>query len=154
MVPELTEAEYAALKAAIRESGRILVAVVVISDGEVIDGKGRLRAAEELKITNFERVVVDGLDAEARRLHRLSLNCVRRQLSSEQKREIVRATLRATPELSNNYLGEMTGVTDKTVARVREELEATSEISEVDRHAGKRRQDAIPIPLRHGSHSP
>lgn len=68
MVPELTEAEYAALKAAIRESGRILVAVVVISDGEVIDGKGRLRAAEELKITNFERVVVDGLDAEARGL--------------------------------------------------------------------------------------
>lgn len=137
MVPELTEVEYAALKAAIRESGRILVAVVVTSDGEVIDGKGRLRAAEELGITNYERVVVDGLDAEARRLHRLSLNCVRRQLSSDQKREIVRATLRATPELSNNYLGELTGVDGKTVARVREELEATSAVPKLTAFRGK-----------------
>lgn len=137
MVPELTEAEYAALKAAIREAGRILVAVVVTPDGEVIDGKGRLRAAEELSIINYERVVIDGLDAEARQLHRLSLNCVRRQLSSEQKREIVRATLRATPELSNNYLGELTGVDGKTVARVREELEATSAVPKLTAFRGK-----------------
>ena len=137
MVPELTEAEYVALKAAIREAGRILVPVVVTSDGEVIDGKGRVRAAEELKITNYPRAIVHGLDDDSRRMHRLSLNCVRRQLSAEQKREIVRATLRATPELSNNYLGEMTGVTDKTVAKVREDLEATSEIPKLTTFRGK-----------------
>jgi len=137
MIPELTDAEYAALTAAIREAGRILVPVVVTSDGEVIDGKGRVRAAEELGITKYERVVVDGLDAEARQFHRLSLNCVRRQLSAEQKREIVRATLRATPELSNNYLGELTGVDGKTVARVREELEATSAVPKLPAFRGK-----------------
>ena len=68
MVPELTEAEYVALKAAIREAGRILVPVVVTSDGEVIDGKGRVRAAEELKITNYPTEIVHGVDADARRM--------------------------------------------------------------------------------------
>ena len=40
----------------------------------------------------------------------------------------MRATPRATPELSNNYLGELTGVDGRTVARVREELEAASAV--------------------------
>lgn len=137
MVPELTEFEFEALKASIREAGRILVPVVVTSDGDIIDGKGRVRAAQELKITNYPREVVHGLDAEAARLLRLSLNCVRRQLSGEQKRLIVEATLRATPELSNNYLGELTGVDGKTVAQVREELEATSEIPKLTAFRGK-----------------
>lgn len=137
MVPELTEIEFEALKASIREAGRILVPVMVASDGEIIDGKGRVRAAQELKITDYPRDVVDGLDAEAARLLRLSLNCVRRQLSGEQKRQIVEATLRTTPELSNNYLGELTGVDGKTVAQVREELEATLEIPKLTAFRGK-----------------
>jgi methylase of polypeptide subunit release factors len=70
-------------------------------------------------------------------MRRLSLNCVRRHLSAEQKREIVRATLRATPDLSNNYLGELTGVDGKTVARVREELESTSEVPKLTAFRGK-----------------
>ncbi|NDC79172.1 MAG: hypothetical protein EBZ67_15070, partial [Chitinophagia bacterium] len=128
MVPELTEIEFESLKASIREAGRILVPVVVTSDGDIIDGKGRVRAAQE---------VVHGLDAEAARLRRLSLNCVRRHLSAEQKREIVTATLRATPDLSNNYLGELTGVDGKTIARVREELEATSALPKLTAFRGK-----------------
>lgn len=137
MVPELTEIEFEALKASIHEAGGILVPVVVTSDGEIIDGRGRVRAAQELKITEYPREVVYGLDAEAARLRRLSLNCVRRHLSAEQKREIVKATLRATPELSNNYLGELTGVDGKTVAQVREGLEATSEIPKLTAFKGK-----------------
>jgi len=137
MVPELNETEYESLKAAIRETGRILVPVVMTSDGEIIDGKGRVRATEELKIKDYPRDVVDGLDVEARRLLRLSLNCVRRQLSAEQKREIVRATLRSTPALSNNYLAEITGVDGKTVAKVRDDLETTSDIPKLTAFRGK-----------------
>ena len=102
MIPDLNEAEYEVLKASIREAGRILVPVVKTADGEVIDGKGRVRAADELKIKDYPCEVVHGLDAEARKMLRLSLNCVRRQLSAEQKREIVKDALRATPDLSNN----------------------------------------------------
>ncbi|MBY0458206.1 MAG: ParB/RepB/Spo0J family partition protein, partial [Gemmataceae bacterium] len=137
MIPDLNEAEYEVLKASIREAGRIMVPVVVASDGEVIDGKGRVRAADELKIKEYPREVVHGLDAEARRMRRLSLNCVRRHLSAEQKREIVRATLRATPDLSNNHLGELTGVDGKTVARVREELEATLTVPKLTAFRGR-----------------
>lgn len=136
MVPELTEIEFEALKASIREAGRIMVPVVVTSEGKIIDGKGRVRAAEELKITDYPREVVH-LDAEGARLLRLSMNCVRRHLSAEQKREIVKATLRATPDLSNNYLGELTGVDGKTVALVREELEATEEFPKLTAFRGK-----------------
>ncbi len=137
MILDLTETEYDALKNSIREAGRIFVPVVLTSDGEVIDGKGRVRAAEELKITDYPREVVHGLDAEGRRLHRLSLNCVRRHLTTEQKREVVRSTLRSTPDLSNNYLGELTGVDGKTVAAVRAELEETSTIPKLKELRGK-----------------
>ena len=137
MIPELTEIEFEALKASIRETGRILVPVVVTSDGDIIDGKGRVRAAKELKITDYPCEIFDGLDPEEVRMRRLSLNCVRRHLSGEQKREIVKATLRATPDLSNNYLGELTGVDGKTVAQVREGLEATSEIPKLTAFRGK-----------------
>ena len=73
MIPDLNESEYEVLKASIREAGRILVPVVVASDGEVIDGKGRVRAADELKIKEYPREIVHGLDAEARLMRRLSL---------------------------------------------------------------------------------
>ena len=106
-------------------------------DDEVIDGKGRVRAAAELDIKDYPREVVHGLDAEARHLMRLSLNCVRRHLSGEQKREAVRAALRSLPHLSNSYLGEMTGVSDKTVAAARAELESTSEIPTLTEFKGK-----------------
>ena len=102
MIPELTEPEYTALKAAIREVGRILVPVVMTGGGEIIDGKGRVRAAEELKISDYDRVIVAGLDEEGCRLHRMALNCARRQLSMEQKREVIRATLRSSPALNNS----------------------------------------------------
>ena len=133
MTPDPNESECEVLKASIREAGRNRVAVVKTSDGEVIDGKGRVRAAEELKIKDYPCEVVHGLDAEARQMLRLSLNCVRRHLSAEQKREIVRAT----PGLSNNYLGELTGVDGKTVVRVREELEATSAVPKLTAFKGK-----------------
>ncbi|MGL4424331.1 MAG: DNA methyltransferase, partial [Gemmataceae bacterium] len=136
-VPELNEGDYEVLKAAIREAGRVLVPVVVTTDGEVIDGKGRIRAADELKLKDYPREVVHGLDAEVRHLMRLSLNCARRQLSAVQKREVVRAALQSLPHLSNNYLGQMTGVSDKTVAAVREDLEATSSIPKLTQFRGK-----------------
>lgn len=137
MISELTEPEYVALKAAIRKVGRICVPVVMTADGQIIDGKGRVRAAEELDISNYSREIVDGMDEEGCRLHRVALNCVRRQLSTEQKREVVRATLRASPGLSNSWVGDIAAVDDKTVAKVRQELESTSEIPMLTAFRGK-----------------
>jgi site-specific DNA-methyltransferase (adenine-specific) len=137
MIPELTESEYECLKAAIRSAGQIHVPVVRTADGEILDGRGRVRAAQELGIANYPLTVIDGLDAEARRLHRVMLNCARRHLTTAQKREVIRATLLASHDLSNNYLSEIVGVDDKTVAAVRREMEQTSEIPTHTHFRGK-----------------
>lgn len=137
MIPELTESEYQALKSAIKRAGCVHVPVVRATDGEVLDGKARVRAAGELGIADYPVTVIDGLDAEARRLHRIMLNCSRRHLTTAQKREVIRATLRASHDLSNNYLAEIVGVDDKTVAVVRGEMERASEIPTLTRFRGK-----------------
>jgi ParB-like chromosome segregation protein Spo0J len=128
MVPPLNEQEYEELKGAIRESGAVLVPIVVADDGEVIDGQGRVRAATELGLKDYPREVVGGLDAEARRLLRVTLNCARRHMPLCQKREVARATLRAAPAMNDAWVAAVTGLDGKTVRRVREESEATSEI--------------------------
>lgn len=140
MIPQMSEQEYEELKAAIRQAGRVLVPVVVADDGEVIDGLGRVRAAAELGVRDYPREVVGGLDAEARRLLRVTLNCARRQLTPTQRREVAGATLRASPDMNDAWIAAVTGLADKTVRRVREELERTSEIptlTEFRRRDGK-----------------
>jgi site-specific DNA-methyltransferase (adenine-specific) len=137
MIPELTESEYESLKAAIQSAGEIHVSVVRTTDGEILDGRGRVRAAQELGITNYPVTVIDGLDTEARRLHRVMLNCARRHLTTAQKREVIRQTLMASHDLSNNYISEIVGVDDKTVAAVRREMEQTSEIPTHTHFRGK-----------------
>lgn len=137
MIPELTESEYQSLKAAIQSAGQIHVPVVRTTDGEILDGRGRVRAAQELGIANYPVTVIDGLDAEGRRLHRVMLNCARRHLTTAQKREVIRQTLLASHDLSNNYISEIVGVDDKTVAAVRREMEGSSEIPMLPRLRGK-----------------
>lgn len=128
MVPALSEQEYETLKAAVRQAGGVLVPVVVADDGEVIDGQGRVRAAAELGLKDYPREVVGGLDAEGRRLLRVTLNCARRHLTAGQRREVAVATLRASPDMSDAWVAAVTGLDGKTVRRVREGLERTSEI--------------------------
>jgi hypothetical protein len=47
------------------------------------------------------------------------------------------AELKRTPDLSDNWLAQILGTTDKTVAAVRQELIATSEIPKLDALRGK-----------------
>jgi hypothetical protein len=60
----------------------------------------------------------------------------RRHLSQEQKRELIEKLLKAKPAQSNNVTAKLAKVSDKTVARVRGKLEATSEIPKLDTRAG------------------
>ena len=50
---------------------------------------------------------------------------------------LIAAELRRTPDLSDNWLAQILGTTDKTVAAVRQELIATSEIPKLDALRGK-----------------
>ena len=64
------------------------------------------------------------------------LNIARRHLTSEQKRGLIRDQLKATPEQSNAKIAKALGVTDKTVAVQRRELEAGSEIPRLSQMIG------------------
>jgi hypothetical protein len=63
----------------------------------------------------------------------LSYNVHRRHLTAEQKRDLIAKLLKAKPEASNLAIAKQVRVaTDKTVAKVRADLEARSEIPNVE----------------------
>jgi hypothetical protein len=66
----------------------------------------------------------------------LSLNVHRRHLTNEQKRGLIASVLKATPEKSNNQIAKEVQADDKTVAKRRVELEATSEIPKLEKTVG------------------
>jgi outer membrane biosynthesis protein TonB len=66
-----------------------------------------------------------------------SLNVHRRHLNTKQKRNLIKARLKAHPELSDREIGRRTQTDHKTVAEVRRELEATGEIPQLTETEGK-----------------
>ncbi len=69
-------------------------------------------------------------------MHARQLNMQRRYLSQEQKRGLIEAQLRDTPERSNRQIAAGLGVNHETVGAARERLEATGEIRQLDRTIG------------------
>ena len=67
----------------------------------------------------------------------LSFNLHRRHLTSAQKRDLISKVLKARPEVSNATVAKQTMADDKTVARVRRKLEATSEIPRLEKTTGR-----------------
>lgn len=68
----------------------------------------------------------------------LSLNVHRRHIkTSVEKRELIAKVLKAKPEASNATIAEQTESSDKTVAKIRERLESTSDIPRLKKTVGK-----------------
>jgi site-specific DNA-methyltransferase (adenine-specific) len=135
-LPDLNPWEYDALKESIRR-WKVILPVVKDENGEIIDGFQRVRACGELVITDYPVLTLRGLTEDDKRDHALILNLLRRHLNQQQMRDLIAAELRRTPELSDNWLAQILGTTDKTVAAVRQELIATSEIPKLDALRGK-----------------
>ena len=134
--PDLPPEEFETLKRDIAERG-VQVAIEITPEGEILDGHQRQRACRELGIRNYPRRIVSGLDDEGKRHHAIRANCLRRQLTRQQKRELIEAELRRNARQSNNMLAEIFGVDDKTIAAYRRELEFTSEIPTLKSFVGK-----------------
>ncbi|MBK7822859.1 MAG: ParB N-terminal domain-containing protein [Tessaracoccus sp.] len=128
-MPPLSPEEYAALEASIRQHG-ILVPITVDENGVVIDGHHRKAIAESLGIHCPRKHVCD-LTETAKRTMALTLNLDRRNLTREQRRAIVEASVKADPQLSNREHARRTGADDKTVGSVRRGLERRAEIPHV-----------------------
>ena len=67
-----------------------------------------------------------------KRAHVRRLNILRRHLTQDQKRELIRDQVKETPADSDRKIGRALGVDGKTVAAVRQEMESSAEIPQID----------------------
>lgn len=135
LLPDLTDEEYQALKADIEARG-VQVPVERDETGAVLDGHHRIRACEELGITDYPTIIRTGMDEDQKREHVLALNLDRRHLTREQRKELVARLLVAKPDVSNRQIAEAAKVSHHTVADVREDMQATGQIAQLDRTVG------------------
>lgn len=120
-MPDLTDEQYAALRADIKANG-VIVPVVVDQHGRTLDGHNRQRIAAELGIECPTEVREVADDAAAMDLA-LTLNMARRHLTQEQKREIIRSELRRCEfKDSDRAIGRRVGCDHKTVGAVRAQM--------------------------------
>lgn len=120
VMPDLTPIEFEALKADVAQHG-VLVPVEMDESGSILDGHHRVRAWQELRaegvtLPDYPRMVRSGMTEEAKRNHARRLNVMRRQLSREQRDEVMRA-MRADG-MSQRQIAKAVGVTQATVSNV------------------------------------
>ncbi|MFL5954779.1 MAG: hypothetical protein ACJ76I_11805 [Gaiellaceae bacterium] len=120
VLPNHTEEEFESLKAAIAAYGQIYP-ILYGSDGVLVDGRGRLRACNQLKIAP-KKLTLE-LPSDQLRALALAVNVARRHLPASARRGIARATLLLDPTRSDRAIAADAGVSHPTVAAVRKELE-------------------------------
>jgi hypothetical protein len=163
LFPLLSEAELKTLAEDIETNGvRTQVVLYEDKNGDVslLDGRNRLDALallgllfedKELGLSTKQRWVYgrgwaadEGPDRVRWRIEKqidpyavaLSFNVHRRHLTAEQKRELIAKVLKAKPAQSNNAIAKQVKADDKTVAKVRRDLESTSEIPKLEKTLG------------------
>jgi hypothetical protein len=119
-MPPLSMEEETGLRESIREHG-VLQPVLADEHGVIIDGYNRARLAEELGV-KFQQKIVRGLSEDAKTDLAFRQNMARRNLTSQQKREVIRAYLTVRPDATDRAAGHVLGVHHQTVGNVRAEL--------------------------------
>lgn len=144
VMPALSQDEFKTLRDDIEARG-VLIPVEYDEDGNILDGHHRVKACEELGITEWPRFVRKGLSEEEKRVHARQLNLARRHLNQSQKRDLIADQLKDTPEKSNRQIAASLGVDDKTVGAVRTDLVNGAEIPHHDTVIGR---DGVKQPRR------
>lgn len=129
-MPPLSPDEYSELEASILEHG-IQVPIITDEHGVVIDGHHRKMIAEHHGL-HLPREVRAMLPEAEKTALSITLNVARRQLSREQRRAIVEASVKAQPEATDREHARRTGASPSTVGAVRADLEASGEVSKLD----------------------
>jgi ParB-like chromosome segregation protein Spo0J len=135
IMPSATEEEMNSLATDIGKNG--VLHPIVMYQKKILDGNHRYRVLAE--IYNFGKsaswVEFEGTDTEAK-LFVISSNIHRRHLSPDARKAIIETLLKADPGLSNRAIASSAKVDDKTVGSVRQRLEATAEIPQLDATTG------------------
>ena len=135
VMPELIPEEYSELKADIQERG-VMIPIEFDEAGNILDGYHRFKICQELGIKDYPKVIRAGMSESEKLTHARKLNIVRRHLTSEQKRGLIREQLKETPEKSDRQIAKDLGVDNHTVATQREKLESTEEIPQLKKTVG------------------
>ncbi len=127
-MPDLTPIEYEALKADIAERG-VLVPVEIDENGDVLDGHHRIKAWQELRgdgvnLPDYPKMIRSGLTEEQKRNHARSLNVLRRHLSKEQQKEVMRQ-MRADG-MTYQQIADTVGVSTQTAHNVARDVELSN----------------------------
>lgn len=140
ILPPLLPDEYERLKTSIAERG-VEVPIIVDQHGDPVDGFHRQRASDDLGV--FCPREVRHFDTEAEKFElMLRLNCRRRQLNRQQKRDLIGAYLVCDPKIADNHLAELIGgVSQNTVTAVRRDLEVTLQIEKFKKLRGRDGKD-------------
>lgn len=116
LLPRLTDDEYEALKSDIAEFG-VRVPIDVDEFGTIIDGHHRAWICADLGVECPRRMMTDLTD-EQKRIHALAVNVFRRNLTGEQRRELI---LRLRNDgMSTHAIAPLVGVDQSTVVRALE----------------------------------
>jgi hypothetical protein len=116
-MPALSPEEFAALREDIRQHGQ-LVPILIDEDGVIIDGHNRNAICLELGLKPKYEVLSD-LSEQDKWNTALRLNNNRRQLTPEQKRELIRTELHRDRERTDRQIASLLGVDARTVANQR-----------------------------------
>ncbi|MFL5330467.1 MAG: ParB N-terminal domain-containing protein [Gemmataceae bacterium] len=127
LLPKLPEAEFVELLADIEQRG-IEVPIIVTPEGIVIDGHHRLRAAKKLGLRKIPKVVLTGLSSKEQKARAIAVNFHRRQLTMQQKKELIAELLRANPERADRDVADAVNGSPKTVKKLRARLVDGGEI--------------------------
>lgn len=150
LFPIMGADELRALGEDIKKNG--LRSPIITQDGVILDGRNRLDAMELVGMTVIENgahrlsddvpweILADETDDYAEPVdpygYVVSANIHRRHLTTAQKGELIEALLKARPERSDRATAKIAKVSDKTVGKVRERLEAGAEIPHHERRVG------------------
>jgi hypothetical protein len=129
LFPLLEGPEWEAFVEDVRANG--LREPIKILGGKILDGRNRYRACQQLLIKpRFEELIAGYTDPVR---YVISLNLHRRHLTAEQRRAVIAAVLKESPDKSNRQVAGQVKVDHKTVADVRQQLEGRGEIPHVEK---------------------
>jgi hypothetical protein len=114
-----------------------LLEPITIYQGQILDGRNRISAANMCGYA-FKAADFVELDPKIDPLaFVINKNIRRRHLTTEQKRDLLATLIKLGPTKSNRQIGAEAGVSHHTVGDVREELEATGQVAQLETTTGK-----------------
>lgn len=121
MLPMIEGADFAGLKADIKEKG--ILEPIRLFEGRILDGRNRYKAAKEVghafTAKDFKDFVGTYADAEA---FVISTNFHRRQMTNAQKHAVIQRMIEKYPDYSNRKIGALCNIAHATVGKVRDKL--------------------------------